>query len=254
MFKNRIESETDDSSNSQIAVFEDKETSILNKEIQKLNNELHSENIKLMEIRKLISDFGIIHNKELGEIIGKILKLKRDILKQKLHSDRGENSEYYNAQNEYENYYKDCEEYRDKKQYKITDEDRKELKAMYRKATKYCHPDIVHELLKKDAEDMFNSLQEAYQQNDLKKVSDILVYLESNKHMRMDTKTQNTKEALNLRIQALKLKLEEIKKEIFKLESSEAYRTITIIDDWDKYFLETKQKLSEKFETLNNLT
>ena len=67
---------------------------------------------------------------------------------------------------------------KDKKVIEITEEQKQELKAYYRKASKLCHPDVVAEEFKKQAEQIFKDLKDAYDSNDLQKVKEILSNLE----------------------------------------------------------------------------
>ncbi len=78
------------------------------------------------------------------------------------------NNEYENAKSTYEEF---SSEYEDIKQTQddvcdISDKDKKELKKLFRKASKLCHPDIVADEFKEHANEIMQSLNDAYSKKD----------------------------------------------------------------------------------------
>ena len=111
---------------------------------------------------------------------------------------------------------------------------------------------MVTDELKEYAEAVFRELQEAYEKNDLKKVSEILATLEKGEIFVPKSEGINEKTKLKAEVIKLRKKLNDLKKELNELKTTETYQTIVKIDDWEEYFKVTKQKLTKELNTLEN--
>ena len=113
-----------------------------------------------------------------------------------------------------------------------------------------CHPDVVADELKENAEIVFRELQQAYEKNDLKKVREIYEMLM--KGEMFIAKSDSITEKIKLKAELIKLrnKANELKAELTALTNSDTYQTIIKIEDWDVYFKETKEKLNEELKTI----
>ncbi|HLG35692.1 MAG TPA: J domain-containing protein [Bacteroidia bacterium] len=236
--------------NQQIILYEDPEVEVLKIEIKKLEIEIGNASDEVADTEKLIHDFGIRHNNELGEIVSKILKLRKEKLEHEQDESAEKKKEYEEAKKDYEQYSKQYEETKAEQQFVLTEEEKQELKIKYRKATKLCHPDVVTDELKEHAEIMFRELQEAYDRNDLKKVTEILSMLEKGEIFIAKSEGINEKIKLKAEVIKLRKKLSELNLELIELKETETYQTIIKIHDWDKYFTETKQKLNKELTLL----
>jgi hypothetical protein len=238
--------------NQRLTLYEDPEIEALKIEIKKLEIDVSSTSDEVVEIEKLIHDFGIRHSRELGEIVSKILKLRKERLEYEQNESEGKKKEFDEAKKDYEEYSRQYEENKAEKQFELTEEEKAELKAKYRKATKLCHPDVVTDELKEYAETMFRELQEAYDKNDLKKVTEILNALEKGEIFIPKSEGINEKIKLKAEVIKLRKKLNELQNELKELKVTETYQTISKIVNWDEYFKETKQKLSKELISLEN--
>ena len=124
------------------------------------------------------------------------------------------------------------------------------MKSKFRKATVLCHPDKVVNELKETAQKIFVELKTAYDQNDLSKVSEILIELEKGNFFRTTSETITEKNLLQVEIARLKRQIRIIENEIVSIKSSDTYRKVIEITDWDTYFEETRQKLNKELEYL----
>ena len=104
--------------------------------------------------------------------------------------------------------------------------------------------------LKEQAEVVFRELQEAYEKNDLKKVSEILQMLEKGDMFIAKSEAINEEVKLKAELIKLRKKHNDLKTELAKLKENETYQTIIKIEDWDTYFKETKQSLSKELKAL----
>lgn len=227
-----------------LIVFNDPEINNLKLEIKTLEAEVSHLLDKKADLEKLIYEFGIRHSKELGEILVKILQCRQE--KSKGTSQQKETEEDYN------NYKKEFDTSKFKEFATISIDDQTELKDKYRKASKLCHPDLINEEQKEFATKLFTELSNAYQKNDLIKVREILENLEKGNNFvsKSDAMTKNA--LLKLEINKLRSRIIELKEEIHSIMESETYKTISTIDDWDKYFGDTKMKLKLQLNDLES--
>lgn len=230
----------------QLVNWEDPVIEALKIELKYLEDQIHNYDNERIELEKLLSDFQYRHSIELGEILLKILSLR----KAKFKNDK---VKFEEAEKDEEEYKSQFEEELEKELFDLNDEQAKELKKKFRKATTLCHPDkFANEPLEiqKQAEAIFKELNDANSKNDLDRVSEILRNLGKGILKFELSDSINDKDVLMQTIQKHKLKLEKLKLEIDRIKQSEAYKTISVISDWEAYFKETKEKLKIELEVL----
>jgi len=231
---------------SQLVNWEDPVIEALKIELKHLENQIHNYDNERIELEKLLSDFQYRHSVELGEVILKILSLR----KAKFKNDEVKFKEAKKDEDEYQSQF---EEELEKELFELSDEQAKELKKKFRKATTLCHPDkFANEPLEvqKQAELIFKELNDANSKNDLDRVSEILKNLEKGiLKFELSDKIID-KDVLLQTIKKHKLKLEKLKLEIDRIKQSEAYKTVSGISDWDAYFKQTKEQLKIELEEL----
>ena len=210
---------------------------ILEAEVNALSNEK-------ADLEKLIHEFGIRHNNELGELIIKILGFMRKKAKGTPKQEE--------AEKDYNDYSREYEITKDEKIAELTEEELKELKQKYRKASKLCHPDVVSEEQKELANKLFTELNAAYERNDLQRVREILENLERGDFFVSKSDAINEKKLLKTEIEKLRLRIEDLKLQLRVIKESEAYSTISTIDNWDIYFASTKQKLTKQIDEMQH--
>jgi hypothetical protein len=228
----------------QVIFFSDPEIEGLKLEAKVLETEVNQLSDEKVELEKLIHEFGVRHNNELGELILKILRFKKS--KAKGTTKEAE------AEKDYNDYSKEYEITKNEKINELTEDEQKELKQKYRKASKLCHPDLVSEEQKELADKLFTELNAAYNRNDLQKVREILENLERGDFFVNKSDAINEKQLLKTEIEKLRLHIKELKEQVLVIKESEAFMTISSISDWDTYFKEAKQKLAEQVKELEN--
>jgi len=134
----------------------------------------------------------------------------------------------------------------------VTEVELIEIKKKYRKASKLCHPDVVSEDQKELADKLFTELNRAYEQNDLKKVSEILENLKKGNFFVSKSDTITEKQLMKAEIEKLKIRITELRQEMQLIKESDAYKTISQIKNWDVYFKETKEKLENQAKELED--
>jgi hypothetical protein len=228
----------------QLIVYSDSELEGLKLEAKTLEAELNLLSNEKADLEKLIHEFAVRHNQELGELIIKLLRLRKE-------QSKG-TPQQAEAEKDYEDYHKEYEITKEEKIIELTDEELKELKQKYRQASKLCHPDVVSEEQKELANKIFSELNEAYERNDLQRVREILDNLEKGDFFINKSDAVNEKQLMKVEIEKLRLRIKELKEQLQVIKESETYTTITTIGDWDNYFKETKQKLSKELTILEN--
>lgn len=231
-------------SHHQISVFIDPEIEALRFEAKSLEKELQQLSNQKAELEKLVHEFGVRHNQVLGELILKILKY----LKEKSKGSPKEAE----AEKDYEDFNSNYQATKDKKIIVLNEDEQKELKNYYRKASKLCHPDMVEENQQETAHKIFMELNAAYESNDLEKAKEILQNLRQGKMFTSKSDTANQKSTLLAELQRLRLRLKELNDDIASIKTSDTYSTIVSINNWDEYFVKTKQKLQEQLSQLQN--
>jgi|SRR5690625_3929356 len=177
------------SKNQQLSIWVDPEIATLKLEIKNLENQLYGYDNEKIELEKLLSEFQHRHTMELGEIILDILKLRKLKFKEN-------KAKFEEAENDERHYREQIDNEKEKEIFELSDEQKVELKKKFRKATVLCHPDKVNDEFKEAAQQIFIELKQAYDANDLKKVSEILEELEKSNYFKSKSETILEKDLL----------------------------------------------------------
>ena len=232
-------------SNQQLTSWIDPEIAALKLEIRNLENKLNAYDNERIELEKQLSEFQHRHTIELGDLILEILKLRKIKFKD-------DNLRYEEADNDEKQYQQQVEIEKVKEIFDLTDEQKKDIKKKFHKATFLCHPDKVSEEFKDVAQSIFIELKAAYDANDLKKITEILGELEKGNYLKSKSETVTELDILKAAIIKLRRKISIIEEEIIGLKQNETYKTVSSIDNWDKYFNDIKHKLEMELDTLKH--
>ncbi|MFA5427801.1 MAG: hypothetical protein WC279_06300 [Sulfurimonas sp.] len=166
--------------------------------------------------------------------------------------DESIEQEYEEVKNHYEEFESEYEHIKESIENSLTlnDEERKELKSLYKKAARLCHPDIVPDELKEKAHELMQKLNDAYSKKDISKVKEILHSLQNGTSFEVSSETIEDKELIRTKIKEYLKNIEAIKSEIEEIKEDETYQTIATLDDWDEYFEELRGGLEAEKERL----
>lgn len=220
----------------------DPEIDALKLEIKSLEAAINFLSDEKADLEKLIHEFEIRHNKELGELLVKILKYRKE-------NTKGTPQEQ-EAEEDYNTYHQEYEATKNQIVATLNDVEQNELKYKYRKASKLCHPDVVSEEQKELATKLFAELSDAYEKNDIVRVREILESLEKGYLFISKSDAINEKKLLQVEIENQRLRVKELKDQLQAIKESDTYKTINGIDNWDYYFEKTKQKLQSQLDDL----
>jgi hypothetical protein len=213
------------------------------------------------ELQKQFLAFHIKHNKELGELNLRILEKKQQIKWAQAEKKRtfweAQQREFYlwdfeKAWEEYQSAKKEYEEYRygyaltqNDEQQTLDEEQQKQLKLMFRQASKLCHPDVVSPEYRNMAEVIFKDLSYAYERNQLEKVKTIFLQLQNNKALANLKEHSFELQLIKRELEKRSMRVEKLSLEIKEIIYSETYRLLQVLDDWDEYFEQKKIQLQE---------
>lgn len=235
------------SRNNQLTIWIDTEIVALKFEIKNLENQLNGYDNEKIELEKLLSNFQYCHTNELGDLILGILNLRKLKFKE-------DDTKYEEAKNNERQYREQVNIEIERKIFNLSDNQKTELKKKFRKATVLCHPDKVDKEYENIAQTIFIALKQAYDANDLEKVTKILRNLEKSNLLKTKLDTVLERDLLKADITNLRCKITIIESEIMAIKKSETYKTIIQIDDWDKYFIKMKALLKREFDELTKET
>lgn len=161
---------------------------------------------------------------------------------------------YEEAKTSYEEFHYEYENIKEKQsdRLELKDEDIKELKIMWKKACRLCHPDIVTDELKEKANEIMQSLNDAYSRRDLNKVKQILLNLENGLVFEVSSDKIDNKEILKSKIEEFRQSIIDIQEEIENIKSDDTFNTISNLENWDEYFEELKNELKVEEKRLED--
>ncbi len=218
----------------------------LRTEVQLLAGEISALENELADTEKVIHNFEVQHTKELGEIIMKILALRRQIAERNAKNnptDAPAQEQYKEAQQEEQQYESNYNEALKTPMQSLTEEQLNELKSKFRKISKMTHPDLVDKQFLKEATELFIKAKKAKDDNDLAIINEILEYLETGKPFTLRHETLTEKDTLHKESIRLRQVIKQLQKKIEELKNNETYQTIITIPDWNSYFSNTKATL-----------
>lgn len=211
--------------------------------------EIYAELLEEKEaILSSFDDFEREYYMKFSDVLREILTLQRRLAENALNDIMGNKIEQQSILDEInvqENELKG--QFKHKKAYKIklSNEEQNELKMLYRKGVKLCHPDAIGSNKKII---FYDRLNKAYQNNDLKQLKDIILELEKDeKTAKSDDKTK-----LKTNISKLERMIELVKDEIDTLKNKTHFKTAINKASWDEFFKKERTILWVELENLKD--
>jgi len=223
----------------------------LQNEYEELTFQLKNLKAKLKELDENTQEYKdiVIEIKELQTIITntliKLNKVKQEFFELKEVYLNDEDCQAYveikMAREEFEKRFEDIKKI-DEKQ--LSKEMKKELKEIYRKASKLCHPDLIDADKKEEATKIFQQLNEAYNDKDINRLKELYESIKNNYYFIEDT------QEIELKIENVVTMIDILKDTIEDIENDEIFILIQNLDDWDSYFQKTKVNLERELRDL----
>lgn len=233
----------------QVAVYTDPEIPELKLELKALEFQIGSLENEKSEMEKTLFAFHHRHALELGGLIRELLKLREERLKAEVEQDSDKQEDYEEAKRDTEDYEQDYRATVQQEVFALSAAEQQEMKAIYRACTKMCHPDVVAAEFKLAATRLFAQLTAANSRNDFQTVATIFENLKVGIFKPL-SETIGDAQKLHHEVVHCRTKVKDLSREIFTLRSSETFRKVSIITDWDSYFAETRQQLQDELDAL----
>ena len=217
-------------------------------ELKILENELAALEGEKMSIEKLLADFIHQYTRELGDVVLEILYIKSLLVED-------DEVEYEKAKQEEEEYRHQVDEEEKKVKFELNEEEKGELKKMYRKGVFKCFPDLFQNESQEVIDmftEIFKSLNEANEKQDINEVRRIIDMLDDNSFMNFKKKESNDKIKLASKKEFLRNKITKLKVDLNNLKESEKYTEIIQIEDFNQYFKNLRQQLKDHLSSLRN--
>lgn len=219
-------------------------------QIKLLSFQIEIIEVEKVEIEATLDQFNHRYILELNPLISKILALKKKIYK-KLKKHGIDDDTYEKIDEEFQRRNKEYENEKKIDFQVLNEEETKDLKKIYKEASKLCHPDSLNCIYedKMKAAAVFAKLSNAYKANDLEKVKYLHNELKLGNHI---SNLDEFDELVHLRskLESLKAKYEKLQIEIQEIIISETFQLLQKLGDWDEYFEDQKNKLESEFEEL----
>jgi len=236
-------------SNKEIILYQDNNIKELKTNISNMQEKIIDLTEQKLEIERNIYSFNNQYNEIVGPHLLKYLKQKEENI-----SIAIEQTDDANKKQELEDKLKitkddmsDFKTHQDKNTLNLptlTLEQEAELKTLYKKACRLCHPDMVDENFKEEALSLFHRLNEANQKKDISKVKEILEYLQDN-NFSISSDISDV-EILKKRHSTLKSDVLKLELEIQDLKNDDTYKKISKIQDWNRYFKIISKQLEKE--------
>jgi hypothetical protein len=239
-----------------LVIHEDEDIPRLKIELQMFEFKTVALSAEKDELEDHLASFHLTTTRILGKLMVKHLKLVAELKQKRVDEVQSNPSEKEKmkieakqAWEEYKTYQVGCDEIKQRPVLsRLTDDDQRRLKVLYKKATQLCHPDTVSEGQRDMALDQFIHLKEAYDHNDIETVEAIYEDLFNNRPYTENAKTLSDSQSIKREIKRLENTCDRLLTEVFDLKSQIRGFGIDKIVDWDEYFVKQKQTLMDTIE------
>jgi len=160
--------------------------------------------------------------------------------------------EYEEVKKDSDAFHKEYEEIKKEERVEINEQERAELKKLYRKASRLCHPDLVSQELIEQATQMMKALNSAYAKQDINAVREILISLENGRGFDVASDTIQDKTLLKEKIVEVREMINENEEEIERIKEDEIMKILSEYEDIEVYFDKVEEQLKAEYERLKN--
>ena len=242
----------------------DPDIALLDAELEQLTAELADLETEQAELEHLLSRFQAAHNEALGARIARLLKLRMRILERELKTDPAKRPTYDQARRDFEDFQQDQELQQEadaRTKWDLSDAEQAELKRLFRKGSKLCHPDLMPPEHHDAAAAMFRELRKAYDEGNLERVRQLVKRGEAGLFedpSEAGDSDDRRKERLKAKIAGIREALQKARGNIQEIKRSVTYRTMTESTDWfalfEKQAVVLDQEIESLCETLEGMT
>lgn len=244
------------SDGTRLANWHDPEITLLEVELAKLTGELADLETEQAELEHLLCRFQAAHNEALGTRIARLLKLRMRIFERQIKTNPEKRAGYDQASRDYEEFQRDQETQREsdaRTKWELSEAEQTELRHLFRKGSKLCHPDLVPTEHHDAASEMFRQLRMAYDEGNLERVHQLVeraaAGLFDATHQDGDT-DERRKDLLKARIAGICESTARTRVIVQEIKCSTTYQTMMESTDWFSLFEEQAKLLDQEIEKL----
>jgi hypothetical protein len=240
-----------------LAQWIDPDIALLNAELERVSAMLADLETEQAELEHLVARYQAAFHESLGERIARLLKLRLSKLLQECKVNPEKEEAYEQAKKDFVDFEEDKESQKEadaRTNWKLSEEEQKELKRLFRAGSKHCHPDLVSPEHKEAASVMFMELRKAYDEGDLLRIRMLVDRCEAGLFDGIDDAGDNEerkKERLKAKIASIRESLERTSNDIGVIKESATYKTMTKYPDWDALFEKQARQLDQEIKNLS---
>lgn len=151
------------------------------------------------------------------------------------------------ANDEYEKYREQQHEaeIRLRKGKDLSDDDQNELKRLWRQASKLCHPDLVADDLKEEANAMMVQLNQAKQRGDVKTIRSLVARLHQGLEPLMASDRLNDLTRIRKKMAQVREQIDTLVSELAELEKEESWLLVSSLSNMEAWFAQQEKALTE---------
>lgn len=234
-----------------LIVFEEPDVVFLRLEAMALEAELVGITVEQAEIEQQILEYDRQHSALVGNVVSEYLRLRAKLtaVVARRKNDEAFRSAEAASRAEYEKYQKSLAE-ADPPTNKLTDDEQRELKKLWRVAAMRFHPDRVPPELQSVAASLFHQAREAEKKGDLTAMRRLLAQYDKGAQFGEKQRTASAKVDLEREIERLAREVAMVARKVAELRISKTYQTITKLQSWDDHFKELRVQLEAECEIL----
>jgi hypothetical protein len=245
------------SDGTRLAEWIDPEITLLEAEFELLSSELADLETEQADLTHQLSRYQAAFHESLGDRLARLLKLRMRKLLRESKINPEQQSTYEQAKKDFEDFEQEQETRREKDartEWNLSEEEQKELKQMYRRGSKLCHPDLVADEHKDAASRMFMELRKAYEEGDLLRIRNLVERCEAGLFDSIQgdgDQSERKKQRLRAKIGGIREALDRVKQDIKTIQESNTYQVMIQHPDWQSLFAQQAQLLDQEIEHLS---
>jgi hypothetical protein len=244
------------SDGTRLARWTDPEIALLDAELERVTAALADLETEQAELEHLVSRFQAAHNEALGERLARLLKLRMRMLERQIQTHPEKQTDFDQASRDFDEFQRDQEIQKEtdaRTKWELSGEEQKELKRLFRKGSKMCHPDLVPAEHHDAAAQMFRDLRKVYDEGDLSRVRQLQRRAEAGLFEAAGDAGESDlrkMERLRARITGIREALERTRTRVDEIKHSSTYQTMTEQPDWIDLFDRQAKLLDQEIENL----
>lgn len=203
--------------------------------------ELPADSVQAAETRKLLQQQSDL----IANLLAEAQELERGLTREEEEEPARQARD--EANEEYEKYREQHHdaEVRMRKGKALSEEDQNELKRLWRQASKLCHPDLVADDLKDEANTMMVQLNQAKQRGDVKAIRSLVARLQQGFEPIMASDRLNDLERIRKKMAQVREQIDTLLSELAELEKEESWLLVSTLNNMESYFTQQEKALRE---------